>query len=67
MKCDINENIKIINTKDSSSENKDNEFINKIKELELKIKEKDIIINEEKIKKFYIINLFIILIKIIDI
>ena len=57
MKCDNNENIKIINTNNTSSENKNKEYINKInelekyiKELESKIKEKDRIINEEKIK-----------------
>ena len=57
MKCDNNENIKIINKKNSSSENKNKKYIKKInelekyiKELELKIKEKDKIINEEKKK-----------------
>jgi len=57
VKSDNNENIKIIDAKNSSSENKNKEYINKInelekyiKELELKLKEKDRIINEEKIK-----------------
>ena len=57
MKCDNNENIKIIDAKNSSSENQNKEYIIKInelkkciKELELKLKEKDRIINEEKIK-----------------
>ena len=57
MKSDNNENIKIINTNNTSSENQNKEYINKInelekyiKELESKIKEKDRIINEEKIK-----------------
>jgi len=57
VKSDNNENIKIIDANNSSSENKNKEYINKInelekyiKELELKLKEKDKIINEEKIK-----------------
>ena len=57
MKTDNNENIKIIDAKNSSSENLNKEYINKIneqekyiKELELKIKEKDRIINKEKKK-----------------
>jgi len=57
VKSDNNENIKIIEAKNSSSENNNKEYINKInelekyiKKLELKIKVRDKIINEEKIK-----------------
>ena len=57
MKYENNENTKIINANNSSSEIANKEYINKInelekyiKELESKIKEKDIIINKEKIK-----------------
>ena len=57
MKCDNNENIKIIKANNLSSGNKDKEYKSKInelekyiKELQLKLKEKDIIINEEKLK-----------------
>ena len=57
IKYDNNEDIKIVNINNISSEKENKEYINKIKELELKIKElelkikeKDIIINEEKIK-----------------
>jgi len=57
VKYENNENTKIINANNSSSEIANKEYINKInelekyiKELESKIKEKDIIINKEKIK-----------------